>query len=65
MADGWEALERDCGQCRSCSLWETRKHVVFGDGSRAAEIMLVGEENPSSPRRPRRCPRAECRKSCR
>ena len=43
MADGWEALERDCGQCRSCSLWETRKHVVFGDGSRAAEIMLVGE----------------------
>lgn len=43
MADSWEALERECAQCRGCSLWETRKHVVFGTGSRTAEIMLVGE----------------------
>ncbi len=43
MADTWEALEHDCGQCRGCSLWETRKHVVFGVGSREAELMFVGE----------------------
>ena len=43
MADNWEALERDCSQCRACSLCETRKHVVFDAGSRTAEIMLVGE----------------------
>ena len=43
MADTWEALERDCGQCRACALAETRTHVVFGDGARDAEILLVGE----------------------
>ena len=43
MPDTWEALERDCGACRGCSLWESRKHVVFDAGSRAAEVMLVGE----------------------
>ena len=43
MADTWEDLERACGQCRGCSLWEGRKHVVFDAGSRTAEVMLVGE----------------------
>ena len=43
MADTWEALERACGQCRNCALAETRLHVVFGDGARDAEILLVGE----------------------
>ena len=43
MADTWEALERDCGQCRACALAETRTNVVFGDGARDAEILLVGE----------------------
>ena len=43
MADTWEALERACGQCQGCSLWETRRHVVFDAGSRTAEVMLVGE----------------------
>ena len=42
MADTWEALERACGQCQGCSLWETRRHVVFDAGSRTAEVMLVG-----------------------
>ena len=41
---GWrEALEQACGQCRNCALAETRLHVVFGDGARDAEILLVGE----------------------
>ena len=43
MADTWEALERDCRGCRECSLWETRKNVVIGMGSREAEILFVGE----------------------
>ena len=43
MADTWEALERDCGACRACALAETRTNVVFGDGAKDAEILLVGE----------------------
>lgn len=35
--------EQACGQCRNCALAETRLHVVFGDGARDAEILLVGE----------------------
>ena len=29
--------------CRGCALAETRTHVVFGDGARDAEVLLVGE----------------------
>ena len=43
MADTWEGLERLCNQCHACALAETRTHVVFGDGARDAEILLVGE----------------------
>ncbi len=43
MADSWEALEKECLACRECSLWETRKNVVFGVGSRDAEVLFIGE----------------------
>ena len=43
MEDTWEALERSCGTCHACALAETRTRVVFGDGARDAEILLVGE----------------------
>lgn len=43
MADNWEALERECENCRACALWETRKNVVFGVGDRNAEVMFIGE----------------------
>jgi len=43
MADRWEELEKRCQNCRECSLCETRTNVVFGDGSRTAEILFVGE----------------------
>ena len=43
MADTWEVLERECKSCRECSLCETRKNVVFGVGSREAEVLFVGE----------------------
>ena len=43
MADSWEALEQECKSCRECSLCETRKNVVFGVGSREAEVLFIGE----------------------
>lgn len=43
MADSWEALERECGACRACSLADGRRRLVFGDGSRTAEVMFIGE----------------------
>ncbi len=43
MTDTWEALERECKSCRECSLCETRKNVVFGVGSREAEVLFIGE----------------------
>ena len=42
-ADTWEALERECGDCRRCSLCKTRSNVVFGVGSRQAEVLFIGE----------------------
>jgi len=43
MADTWELLEKECLHCKECALCETRTNVVFGDGSRQAEILIVGE----------------------
>lgn len=43
MEDNWEALERECRNCRECALCQTRQNVVFGVGNRNAEILLVGE----------------------
>ena len=43
MADTWEAIRHDCEGCRECSLWETRKNVVFGVGSLDAEVLFIGE----------------------
>jgi len=39
----WKELKETCLACKGCALWETRKHVVFGDGNPEAEIMLIGE----------------------
>jgi len=38
-----ERLLKQVKDCRMCSLCETRKNVVFGDGSLDAKIMFVGE----------------------
>lgn len=40
---GWEELERQCLECTRCGLCRNRNHVVFGVGSRTADIMLIGE----------------------
>ena len=43
MPDTWEQVEKDCRQCRGCSLAESRTNVVFGDGNPDAEILFIGE----------------------
>ncbi len=39
----WDTLEQTCKSCKNCSLWETRTNVVFGVGSRTAEVLFIGE----------------------
>ena len=41
--DNWNELRAECLACRKCGLAQTRKHVVFGDGSETAEILFIGE----------------------
>ena len=43
MTDSWNALRDECLSCKRCSLWETRKNVVFGDGNPQSEILFIGE----------------------
>ena len=39
----WPALQSAALACRACELHETRKNVVFGVGSQAAQLMFIGE----------------------
>ena len=39
----WETLEQACLSCQKCALADTRHNVVFGVGSRDAEVMFIGE----------------------
>ena len=39
----WNALEQTCIGCQRCALADGRHNVVFGVGSRDAEVMFVGE----------------------
>lgn len=39
----WDSLERTCMECTRCELCRTRHHVVFGVGSRNADVMFIGE----------------------
>lgn len=36
-------LKHECMQCHKCRLGDTRKNIVFSDGSSQAKIMLIGE----------------------
>jgi DNA polymerase len=38
------ALRRAAAGCRGCHLWRVGTQTVFGEGSRAATIMFVGEQ---------------------
>lgn len=39
----WEALEKECANCRACGLCQTRHNVVFGVGPRQTAVMFIGE----------------------
>lgn len=39
----WNDLEDQCRNCQKCALADTRTHMVFGVGSKTAEIMFIGE----------------------
>ncbi len=38
------ALREAAAGCRACPLWERGTQTVFGEGTRAAQVMLVGEQ---------------------
>ena len=39
----WKTLKESCGDCRNCSLCQTRTNVVFGVGPETADVMFIGE----------------------
>lgn len=39
-----DSLQRAAWDCRACPLWETGTRTVFGDGSRHATVVFVGEQ---------------------
>ncbi len=39
----WAGLEKEVAGCKACPLHKGRRHTVFGDGSLAARLVLVGE----------------------
>lgn len=43
MIDNWNDLEKQCLDCKKCSLCETRNNVVFGVGNNDAEVLFIGE----------------------
>src|SRR5829696_5983087 len=36
-------LREAAAGCRACPLWKTGTQTVFGEGTRTAELMIVGE----------------------
>lgn len=38
------ALRKAAADCRACPLWKTGTRTVFGEGTRSAEIVFVGEQ---------------------
>ena len=39
-----EKLQRAARACRACALWKTGTQTVFGEGSRTAQVIFVGEQ---------------------
>jgi uracil-DNA glycosylase len=40
LSDLWKAAQ----QCRGCDIWERATQAVLGEGSTAAEVMMIGEQ---------------------
>jgi len=43
MYETWEELEKSIENCKKCKLCSTRKNIVFGVGSKDADLMFIGE----------------------
>ncbi len=43
MCENWEELENEIKECTKCKLSKVRKNIVFSEGNKEAEIMLIGE----------------------
>lgn len=43
MYNNWKELEESIENCNKCKLCKARLNIVFGVGSKNADIMLVGE----------------------
>ena len=43
MYDNWEELEKSIVNCQKCKLCQNRNHIVFGEGNKEADLMLIGE----------------------
>jgi uracil-DNA glycosylase len=39
-----QKLRAVAAECRACDLWRSGTQTVFGEGSRQAEVMMVGEQ---------------------
>ena len=37
-------LREAAAKCKACPLWKTGTQTVFGEGTRTAEVMFVGEQ---------------------
>lgn len=43
MYDNWEELERSIIGCNRCKLCKNRTNIVFAEGNKNANVMLIGE----------------------
>lgn len=43
-AESLSELEAGAKNCRACPLWEKATQVVFGEGPREAELIIIGEQ---------------------
>lgn len=43
MYQTWEELEQSIRNCQKCKLAKGRTNIVFSDGNKQADIMLIGE----------------------
>jgi DNA polymerase len=42
------SLREAAADCRACTLWRNATQTVFGEGTKEAEVMLVGEQPATS-----------------
>lgn len=43
MYQNWEELEQSIVDCKKCKLCQGRNHIVFAEGNKEADVMVIGE----------------------